>query len=103
SKEITVGERCQFGQSSMVVDSQHRFRDLDRPMIEQGYDSGRVRIEDDAVITTKCTIMSSIGRRAFVGANSVVSRPVPAYTVAVGSPARPIDYFGPPGEEPEEL
>ena len=103
SNEITVGERCQFGQSTMVVDAQHRFRNLERPMMAQGYDSARVRIEDDAVVTTKCTIMSSIGTRAFVGANSVVSRPIPAFTVAVGSPARPIDYFGPPGGEPEEL
>jgi len=33
----------------------------------------------------------------------VVTRPIPRYTVAVGAPARPIEYFGPAGEEPEEL
>lgn len=100
---IDVGERCMFGQSTIVVDGQHRFRDLEEPMLEQGYDFTPIRIEDDATVTTKCTIMASLGRRAFVGANSVVSRPVPAYTVAVGAPARPIEYFGPPGGEPEEL
>jgi acetyltransferase-like isoleucine patch superfamily enzyme len=47
--------------------------------------------------------MADIGRRAFVGANAVVTRPVPPYTVAVGAPAKPIEYFGPPGEEPAEL
>jgi acetyltransferase-like isoleucine patch superfamily enzyme len=47
--------------------------------------------------------MADIGTRAFIGANAVVSRPVPAYTVAVGAPARPIEYFGPPGGEPPEL
>lgn len=101
STTIEIGERCMFGQSTIVVDGQHRFRDLDRPMLEQGYEFNPVRIEDDAVITTKCTIMADVGRRAFIGANSVVTKPVPAYTVAVGVPARPIDYFGPPGEEPE--
>ena len=100
---IEIGERCQFGQSAILLDGQHRFRDLDRPMLEQGYDFHPLRIEDDAVVTSKCTIMADIGRRAFIGANSVVSRPVPPYTVAVGAPARPIDYFGPPGQEPEEL
>ena len=100
---IDVGERCMFGQSTIVVDGQHRFRDLTRPMLEQGYDFTPIRIEDDATITTKCSIMAGVGRRAFVGANAVVSRPVPAYTVAVGAPARPVDYFGPPGEEPPGL
>jgi acetyltransferase-like isoleucine patch superfamily enzyme len=100
---IDVGARCQFGQSTIVLDGQHRFRDLDKPMLDQGYDFTPLRIEDDATVTTKCTIMADIGRRAFVGANSVVSRPVPAYTVAVGAPARPVEYFGPAGEEPREM
>jgi acetyltransferase-like isoleucine patch superfamily enzyme len=103
STTIEIGKRCQFGQTTILVDGQHRFRDITRPMLEQGYDFHPLRIEDDAVITTKCTIMSDIGTRAFIGANSVVTKPVPAYTVAVGAPARPIDYFGPPGQEPAEL
>jgi acetyltransferase-like isoleucine patch superfamily enzyme len=92
---ITIGERCMFGQSTIVVDGNHRFRDLDRPMLEQGYDFRPIRIDDDATITSKCTIIADVGRRAFVAANAVVTRPVPAYTVAAGVPAREIDYFGP--------
>lgn len=103
STSIEIGERCQFGQATILIDGQHRFRDITRPMLEQGYDFRPICIEDDATITTKCTIMADVGRRAFVGANAVVTRPVPAYTVAVGAPARPIEYFGPPGEEPAEL
>jgi acetyltransferase-like isoleucine patch superfamily enzyme len=103
STSIDIGERCQFGQSTIVVDGQHRFRDLDKPMLEQGYDFVPIRIEDDVVTTSKCTIMAPIGERAFIGANAVVTRPIPAYTVAVGAPARPIEYFGPPGSEPAEL
>ena len=92
---IIVGERCMFGQSTMVVDGNHRFRDLDRPMLEQGYDFRPIRIGDDVTITTKCTIIASIETRALVAANAVVTRPVPAYSVAAGVPARVIDYFGP--------
>jgi acetyltransferase-like isoleucine patch superfamily enzyme len=103
-RRIEIGERCMFGQSTMVVDGNHRFRDLDTPMLEQGYDYSPVILEDDVTITTKCTIVGCrIGTRTFVGANSVVSRDLPAYTVAVGVPARPIDYFGPEGSEPPEL
>lgn len=100
---IDVGERCTFGQATIVVDGQHRFRDLTRPVLEQGYDFTPITIGDGATITSKCTIMADVGRRAFVGANSVVTRPVPPHTVAVGAPARPIDWFGPEGEEPPEL
>ena len=100
---IEVGARCMFGQSTIVVDGQHRFRDLEKPMLEQGYDFTPVRIGDDATLTSKCTVMADVGERAFVGAGAVVTRPVPAYTVAIGAPARPIDYFGPPGGEPPEL
>lgn len=100
---IAVGERCMFGQSTIVVDGQHRFRDLSRPMLEQGYDFAPVTIGDDATITSKTSIMASVGERAFVAANAVVTREIPPYTVVGGVPARVLDYFGPPGGEPDEL
>lgn len=92
---IEIGDRCMFGQSTLVVDGNHRFRDLTKPMVAQGFDFRPIRIEDDAVVTTKCTIISDLGERAFIGANSVVTKPIPPFTVAIGSPARPVDYFGP--------
>jgi acetyltransferase-like isoleucine patch superfamily enzyme len=93
---IDIGERCMFGQATIVIDGNHRFRDLDRPMLAQGYDYRPIRIEDDAVVTSKCTIIADLGKRAWVGANAVVTRPVPPYTVVGGVPARALDYFGPP-------
>src|SRR4051795_2469583 len=101
STSIEIGERCMFGQSTIVVDGNHRFRDLDKPMLEQGYEFRPIRIADDATITTKCTIIADIGERAFIGANSVVSKPIPAFSLAVGAPARVLDYFGPPEADPE--
>ena len=92
---IDIGERCMFGQSTIVVDGQHRFRDITKPMLDQGYDFTPLTIADDVTVTTKCTIMADLGTRAFIGANSVVTRPVPPYTVAVGAPAKAIEYFGP--------
>jgi acetyltransferase-like isoleucine patch superfamily enzyme len=100
STSIEIGERCVVAQGTTLVDGNHRFRDLDRPMIEQGYDFHRMRIGDDAFITAKCTVLAEVGERAIVGANSVVTRPVPPFTVTVGAPAKPIDYFGPPEGAP---
>lgn len=103
STTVEIGERCMFGQTTIVLDGQHRFRDMTKPMLDQGYEFTPIRIEDDAVTTTKCTIMADLGRRCWVGANSVVTRPVPPFTVVVGAPARVIEYFGPAGGEPPEL
>jgi acetyltransferase-like isoleucine patch superfamily enzyme len=103
SSSITIGEHCQFGQASLLVDGNHRFRDVDRPMLAQGYDLRPVTIAHHAVVTTKCTVLADIGERTFVGANSVVSRPLPGFCAAAGAPARPLEYFGPPGQEPPEL
>jgi acetyltransferase-like isoleucine patch superfamily enzyme len=103
STAIEIGERCGLGQATFVADGNHRYRDLDKAFLSQGYDFKPITIEDDAQIHSKCTIVADIGHRAVIGANAVVSRPIPPYTLAVGVPARPIDYFGPPGGEPAGL
>src|SRR5205807_3570011 len=103
STSIEVGERCGLAQSTLVADGSHRFRDLDRPFLEQGYDFRPIRIEDDVQIHSKCTIINSIATRSIIGAGAVVTKPIPPYCLAAGVPARVIDYFGPPGQEPDEL
>src|SRR3712207_4754255 len=100
---IDIGKRVMFGQATLVVDGNHRYRELDKPMLEQGYYFRPLRLEDDVTITTKCTIINSIGTRTFVGANTVVTKKLPPYCVVGGNPAKVLDYFGPPGLEPPEL
>ena len=41
--------------------------------------------------------------RAVIGANSVVTRPIPPYCLAVGAPAKVVEYFGPPERRKEYL
>jgi acetyltransferase-like isoleucine patch superfamily enzyme len=103
STSIDVGDRVMLGQNCFLADGNHNFRDLDKPMLAQGYEYRPLRLASDSVATSKCTILADLGERAWIGANAVVTKPIPAFTVAVGSPARPIDYFGPPGAEPPEL
>jgi acetyltransferase-like isoleucine patch superfamily enzyme len=100
---IEIGERCGLGNECAVYDADHRFRDTSIPFLDQGFDFHEIHIADDAQVHQLCTILADIGERAVIGANSVISRPIPPYVLAVGAPARPIDYFGPPGGEPEEL
>ena len=100
---ITIGKRALFGQSTLIMDGFHRFRDPDLHLLEQGYDYRPITIGDGAVATAKCSITADIGERAFVGAHSVVNKPIPAYCFAVGAPARVIEYFGPPELRPADL
>jgi acetyltransferase-like isoleucine patch superfamily enzyme len=98
--KIEFGDRIVVGQSSAVFDGSHRFRDPNKPLLDQGYDYRAIRVGDDAAIMTKCTIIADVGEHTFVGANSVVTRDLPPYVLAVGVPAKPIDEFGP--AEPTE-
>jgi acetyltransferase-like isoleucine patch superfamily enzyme len=100
STSIAIGEHCLFGQATMIVDGNHRFRDLDKPIVAQGYDFRPITIGDHVGVMTKCTIIADVGDRAFIGANSVVSRAIPAYSVAVGAPAEVVDGFAPTDAEP---
>jgi acetyltransferase-like isoleucine patch superfamily enzyme len=96
SSRIDIGERCVFAHAVTVVDGNHRFRDPDVPVLAQGYDLRPIAIGDDATVLAKATVIADVGERAVVGANAVVTRPVPPFTVAAGAPARVIEELRPP-------
>jgi acetyltransferase-like isoleucine patch superfamily enzyme len=95
STSIEIGERCIFGQSVLIVDGQHRYVDPERHWLDQGYDFHPFKIGDGAGISDKCTVQAEVGERAMIASQSVVNRPIPAYCVAAGVPARVIRRFGP--------
>jgi acetyltransferase-like isoleucine patch superfamily enzyme len=100
---IEIGEGCAFGQATFICDGIHRFRDYTRHWLEQGYDYQPITIGNGVGVHTKSTIIHNIGERAIIGANSFVAKPIPAYCLAIGVPARVIEYFGPPEMRPSEL
>ena len=95
STSITIGERCTIAANALLVDGNHRFRDLGTPMREQGYDFRPLTIGDDVWIGAGAVVMADVGERAVVGANAVVVEPVPAYSVVGGVPAKVLSTFGP--------
>jgi acetyltransferase-like isoleucine patch superfamily enzyme len=102
STSIDIGERCVFAQSTMIVDGNHRYRDPEVDILDQGYDFRPIRIGDGALVLSKATVTNDVGTRAVVGANSVVTKPIPAFSLAVGAPAKVISYFGPREARPAE-
>jgi acetyltransferase-like isoleucine patch superfamily enzyme len=102
STSLTIGSRAVFGQSVMIADGNHIYRDHTKHLLDQGYDFRPITIGDNAIVTSKCTILNSIGEGSIIGANSVVTRPIQAYCVAYGAPARVVEYFGPEEGRPPE-
>ena len=62
------------------------------PPEQRGLRLGPVKLEQDSFIGTNVVILPgvTVGRGAVVGANSVVGRDVPPWTVVVGVPAMPV-------------
>lgn len=88
---IDIGRRCVFGQSVMLADGAHRFRDPTRHLLDQGYDFRPVRIGDGVVVMSKCTVTADIGDGTVLGAHSLVTRPLPERCLAAGTPATVVE------------
>src|SRR5579862_1607561 len=88
---VEIGEHCMLANGCFVTDSNHRFDDPDLPVPWQGFTSrGPTRIEDNVWCGAGVVVTSGvrIGRRSVIGANSVVTSDVPAFSLAAGAPAR---------------
>lgn len=89
---ITIGNNVRIAANTSIIAFNHNFADADTPIIEQGNSWKGVTIEDDVWIGTGVRILDGVtlGRGAVIGAGSVVTKSVPPFSVAVGSPARVI-------------
>lgn len=90
--DITVGATSIIADMVYISDFDHAFGELDRPIKDQGIAKSPVVIGRDVWLGTKTTIVRGvrIGDGCVVGANAVVTSDLPAYSVAVGVPARVI-------------
>jgi acetyltransferase-like isoleucine patch superfamily enzyme len=73
----------------------HGFKDGNKNSSSQPLDIKPVVIEDEAHIGANSVVLAgvTIGKRCQIGAGSVVTRDIPAFSVAVGNPARVIKTF----------
>jgi len=88
---VEIGEHCMFANGCFVTDANHRFDDLEKPITWQGFTSkGPTRIGDNVWCGANVVVTSGvmIGERSVIGANSVVTEDVPAFSIAAGAPAR---------------
>lgn len=92
-ERVEIGRHCMFANGCFVTDGNHRFDDPERPVPWQGFTTKGPTVLGDNVWCGANVVVTSgvtIGERAVIGANSVVTRDVPAFSIAAGSPAKVI-------------
>jgi acetyltransferase-like isoleucine patch superfamily enzyme len=104
---ISIGDGTSIAERCLITDHGHDHLSYLEPAIEAGVapsfgwelsEAAAVTIGSGVHVGVNVVILPGvqIGDGAVIGANSVVSKSVPAYTVVVGAPARPIRTLLPP-------
>ena len=96
---ISIGNNVLIGEFTSIRDTTHNYKEPEIPIRMQGEKIGKIVIEDDVWIGRGCLILGNpeglkIGKGAVIGANSVVTKSVEAYTVVGGVPAKLIKRRG---------
>ena len=92
--DITLEEDVLLGSHVSIMNGggQHGIERLDVPIREQPGSYVRVTIGRDTWIGDRAIVLADVGRHCVVGAGSVVTKPLPDYAIAVGSPARVVRF-----------
>ena len=88
---VEIGDHCMFANGCFITDASHRFDDPNRPVTWQGFATkGPTRVGDNVWCGAHVVITSgvTVGERAVIGANSVVTSDIPPRSIAAGVPAR---------------
>ena len=89
---ITVGNNVIIGPMTILRAANHRADDINTPIRDQGHRPGVIIIEDDVWLGSGVVILPDvrIGRSSIIGAGSVVTKDIPAFSVVVGIPGKVI-------------
>lgn len=93
---MEIGEHALLAQNITITPYSHIFEDPDDYIINQGGHSRKVTIGKDSYLGMNVCVLYSadIGDGSVIGSGSVVVKPIPPYSVAVGNPAKVIRKRG---------
>jgi acetyltransferase-like isoleucine patch superfamily enzyme len=94
---VEIGNDVMLAQNVVISGMNHGYEDISLPPSEQKDISRLIVIDDRCWIgaNSVITIGVHIGKHSIIGAGSVVTKDVPAYSVAVGNPARVVKQYVP--------
>ena len=94
-RKVIIGDFVLTANNVYISDNIHEYEDIFIPIMQQPIKfKNEVSIGSGSWIGENvCIIGANIGRNSVIGANSVVTRDIPDFCVAVGSPAVVIRKF----------
>lgn len=96
--EIEIGDGCVLSEHVYITDLSHGFNPHGGSIMKQAIESkGPVRIGANCFLGYRTTVVPGVilGQWCVVGANSVVTRSFPAYSMVAGAPAKVIKIYSP--------
>jgi len=95
--DIELGDDIWTGPNVYITDENHGYEDVLEPIGRQFSEPRKVVIGSGSWLGTNVTVLPgvTIGEHVAVGAGAVVTRDIPAFSVAVGNPARVIRRYDP--------
>jgi len=93
---ITIEDDCLFAAFVQIINGNHGYRDITRPVKEQeSLSSGPIRIGRGSWVGHGSYVMGGVtlGCNVVVGCNTVVMKSVPDYCVVAGNPGRIIKRY----------
>lgn len=87
---VTIGDDVMIGTSCVIIPANHNYERTDIPMNLQGLNCKGIKIGNDVWLGARVVVLDGveIGNGSIIGAGSVVSENIPAFSIAVGVPAR---------------
>nr|WP_318487238.1 acyltransferase [Photobacterium leiognathi] len=91
---VKIGNRVLIGYRTQILSSNHNIPSVKQPIFGAGHSYSKVVIEDDVWIGANCIILPGvhIGEGAVIGAGSVVTKDVKAFSIYGGNPAKLIRH-----------
>lgn len=89
-QSVKIGKNVLIAGNVYITDHDHVFTNPDVPPLHADWDIKPVIIEEGVWIGEGAKILKGVrvGQRAVVGANAVVTKDVPSYTIVGGVPAK---------------
>ena len=95
TKSIILHKDVLTADKVYISDNLHGYADINVPILKQPIvQKGCVEIGEGTWLGENvCVIGAKIGKHCVIGANSVVTKDIPDYSIAVGAPARIIKQY----------
>lgn len=103
---VTIGEHALLARNVYISDNSHAFENVIDPIMLQGIDKpAPVSIGRHSWLGQNVCVLPgvTIGEHCVIGANSVVNRSIPDFSVAVGAPARVVKRYNRGSREWEKV